>query len=512
MSSSARRISAAELAIVVGLALVTIVAASWRIGNPALWLDEHYSLAVAQESWSDMFGRFWGLDTHRPIYYALLKAWMSVFGSDAATARMLGVVLAGATVPVIWGLGRILGGQRIGLLAAALLAVSPLFIAQARELRMYPLFSLSLALTTLSLALIAMRGNSIGYWALFVVSAVLAFYAQATGLLIMPLAGLFLLILVVARLREPQILVGFGVASLLWLALALPGLWPAIFHTRDTLANFWIPAPSLTWVYSQFVGVYPYPAWAKPIIGIVLLAGFFLAWRNNKRAFWLLAVMVIGMPLMLLALSYIRPILIVRVFVWTSVIAAVVMAFAVSKLPKWPLAAAVAVIVALQVVTLLPHYPTQPMQTDLDMLASELETFDRQNDIMLIGPQSFEFNLRRNHPWLRDVDMRAFSYGDITDLSADMLWSELVLRSDAMTMPLEGSRLFLLHETNPKFPVPAEDNLDAALAALHRRGQVERVVDVGRVRLEILDISAQSLPGLPDGGTVPSSVESTARP
>ncbi len=488
MSCSAKAVSNTEIVIVSVCAGITFVAVTWRIGNPALWYDEHTSLAFAQESWTDLFGRLWAADAHRPIYYALLKAWMAIFGYEQGTARVLGGVLAVGTVPLVWGIGRVLGGTRVGILAAALVALSPLFIAQARDLRMYPLFTFTILLAVLAVAVILRRGGNPGLWLLFAGAAALAFYTQATGILIVPLVGLALVAMVMTGANDPRILIGFLVASLLWFILILPGLWPAIFHTRETLANFWIPAPSLRWAWSQITGAYPYPALSKPIIITALVAGFYAAWRAERRAFWLCLVLVAGTPVLLLILSFIRPVLIVRAFVWTTVLAAVVMAFGLATLSRRFCIAGLAFLVGLQILVLRPYYPAEPISTDIDRLAPELANFNVRTDILFLGLISFEPNLRRNHPWLRDADMRALSHGDRREVFHDLLWSDHRNRAEASTMPLIGSLLWLIWETDPLFAISPEDDVTAALDAIRARGKVLRSVNAGRVRLEIIGL------------------------
>src|SRR4051795_8294428 len=66
---------------------------------------------------------------HPPLYPTLL-AGMSVLGLDSVLAhRALGAFLGGATIVLIALIGRRVGGERVGLVAAAMAALYPLLVA-----------------------------------------------------------------------------------------------------------------------------------------------------------------------------------------------------------------------------------------------------------------------------------------------------------------------------------------------------------------------------------------------
>jgi len=80
-----------------------------------------------------------------PLHFVLAHLTLSVDSSPQAL-RWLSVVFALATVPLCYDLGRRLGGQMAGLMAAALAATSQLLTIYATFGRMYSLFAFSSAL------------------------------------------------------------------------------------------------------------------------------------------------------------------------------------------------------------------------------------------------------------------------------------------------------------------------------------------------------------------------------
>ncbi len=82
-------------------------------------------------------------DPHPPLYYLLLHPWQWLLGEDAWVMRFAGVVASVLSVAVLYQLSRrTLPSIAVSLLAATLLAVNPLQIWLAQDIRSYPFFTL----------------------------------------------------------------------------------------------------------------------------------------------------------------------------------------------------------------------------------------------------------------------------------------------------------------------------------------------------------------------------------
>ena len=98
--------------------------------------------------------------THPPVFFLLLRGWLSVFGESELNLRLLPLLFSVAAVGLMYMVARRLHGPRVALLAAALMAVSGQQIYFAQEIRSYSLIvALSLAMCVLMLA-IEQRGAS----------------------------------------------------------------------------------------------------------------------------------------------------------------------------------------------------------------------------------------------------------------------------------------------------------------------------------------------------------------
>jgi uncharacterized membrane protein len=112
------------LAVALGLRL-------YQLGEESLWNDEGFSVRDAQ--WPPQ-----GANKARFLYYLLLHFWMYLGTSDA-WLRGLAVLFGMGCVYLVYVLGYRLLGRSTGLVAASILALSPLEINHSQEIRMYTL-------------------------------------------------------------------------------------------------------------------------------------------------------------------------------------------------------------------------------------------------------------------------------------------------------------------------------------------------------------------------------------
>ena len=122
--------------------IVSVVVLLWP--RPPLWLDEAQSVAIARRSLPGIIDAL-RADGAPPLYYFLLHAWMSVFGSDDVAVRSLSVLFALAAVAVL----ALVAGRSLGWQGSALVVLftisHPFFVRYATETRMYSLVMLEIA-------------------------------------------------------------------------------------------------------------------------------------------------------------------------------------------------------------------------------------------------------------------------------------------------------------------------------------------------------------------------------
>jgi mannosyltransferase len=176
------------------LTLITLLAAGLRFHRLAartFWFDEGVSVGIARLDWYN-FGRIlWRREANMSLYYLLLRGWLH-FGRSEFLVRTLSVLLAVATVPLLYCLGRKLFDWRAGMIAATLLAVNAYHVRYSQEARSYSLtvlLAVASSLYFLKLLELPSRRNRTGY----VLAATAAVYAHFYSGLLTVAQGLSLL-------------------------------------------------------------------------------------------------------------------------------------------------------------------------------------------------------------------------------------------------------------------------------------------------------------------------------
>ncbi len=108
--------------------LVSLLLRVYQLGTESVWIDEHFSIVDARNL---------DLGT-RPLYYLLLHGWMQV-GQNDSWLRALSIPFGLGCVLLTYLLGRRLLSQSAGIVAAIMVALSPLFVGYSQQIRMYSL-------------------------------------------------------------------------------------------------------------------------------------------------------------------------------------------------------------------------------------------------------------------------------------------------------------------------------------------------------------------------------------
>ena len=139
-----------RLAVVAELVLGAVLG-SLFLGTHSLFLDESVSSTLATAPWHFFANTVSHREANMALYYLLLRGWV-VFGHGEIALRSLSVILAVGALWVVIMLARSLFGRRVALLAGLLLAIDPLYVQFAQDVRGY-----SLALLLVSAVLLLLR-------------------------------------------------------------------------------------------------------------------------------------------------------------------------------------------------------------------------------------------------------------------------------------------------------------------------------------------------------------------
>ena len=302
------RVPAFRLALFIAILAIAATLRLVEINSLPLWMDEAYSYWFSNLGWSYLWTEVPRFENHPPAYFLLLKAWRTFAGASEAALRLPSVLASLGSVVAVFSAGKILSeglnagqadrGWAMGLLAAALAALSQFEITYAGEARPYAFASFGIALMLAGALRILCDTpdrpdgtRSLPAAAALVLGMSVTLWSHSLGLVPAGLTGLFLIgWWAVARRGD-----GGAFLRLAAMAAAVTALcWPHFVNTISQLSRdysgFWIEAPSF---YDLFRITYraaglPGLPFGAPIEALVAAlgigAGLAGLWRLGRRA------------------------------------------------------------------------------------------------------------------------------------------------------------------------------------------------------------------------------------
>ncbi len=295
----------------------------------SLWYDEGFSVYLARMEVDEITART-AADIQPPLYYYLLHGWIRLFGDGERALRGLSVLFGVLTVPLVYAVAwRLFRSRLAGLLAALLVAVSPLHVWYGQEVRMYTLLTF-LCLLSSYLLLLAVEAGRIGsiaiLWAAYTLVNVTALYTHYFAFFVLAFQALYVLIVWLASGGRRLYLFLGGLASgVVTLLLYLPWLpelvtrfradvsyWPGQLKIHEVLVDIAISFVGGESV-SEAVGILLAAGYGLVLI-VCLLALLSQAVRSRqqdveRRPYPLLFLLLYLLvpPALILALSYNTP-------------------------------------------------------------------------------------------------------------------------------------------------------------------------------------------------------------
>jgi mannosyltransferase len=142
----------ARLRSLLPVAALTVLAAALRfstLGDQSYWNDEAVTVGLLRRGFFDMLSALPSSESTPPLYYVVAWVWAKVFGTGEVGLRALSALCGTAMTPVAYAVGAALATRRVGLIAAAFVATSPLLVWYSQEARAYALYALLGALSLL---------------------------------------------------------------------------------------------------------------------------------------------------------------------------------------------------------------------------------------------------------------------------------------------------------------------------------------------------------------------------
>jgi 4-amino-4-deoxy-L-arabinose transferase-like glycosyltransferase len=185
-------------------ALVLLIAFALRVfdlGAKDISADEAFGVMMIQQPFLDLWRT--GQDLHPPLYHAL--AWVVTrFAGESAFALRFAALIPGVlTVAVAVAITRRIKEWKTGLIAGALVAVSPALVYWSQDARLYTLLALTSAVSMWAFLRLSQRRRRID-WAIYLLATLAAMYTQYGAFWVIAAQNLFVLLGFVYPTRYPD--------------------------------------------------------------------------------------------------------------------------------------------------------------------------------------------------------------------------------------------------------------------------------------------------------------------
>ncbi|MDD5109028.1 MAG: glycosyltransferase family 39 protein [Candidatus Omnitrophica bacterium] len=251
----------------------------YHLGVRSLWFDEAYTIFNGQYL-ASVVSRLGALPDRYPSFLSDIPVyfWSLLSGRNEFTLRLFSVVFGIAAIWLIYKFGLKIFGQKTALIAAFLLAISPIHIYYSQELRPYSLILL-ISLGSALFLLKALEKGALAFWTGYVILNVLNIYLHYMTIFFLFAQVVFFLIFM--KDYKNQIRKWIFYNSVIFVLLA-PWLINSIILLKASLG------PDLyLWV----------PSWAKTIGAkniFFTIKNFSIGYNVEKQAYVFITVFLTG--------------------------------------------------------------------------------------------------------------------------------------------------------------------------------------------------------------------------
>lgn len=339
--------------------LITLLGALlrfWAIGSKSVWLDEAFSIWIANHPPAEIWAWLIQIDQHPPLHYVLLHYWQLGFGDLQGAVRSFSALCGSLAIPFVYCAATHIGSRRVGLVAALILAISPFHIRFGQEARMYALLTLGVAATLCFATHLLFAARTFGkkrwgiLWVGLVVAEAAVLWTHNTAAIFFPVAlngavGGFLLwgraVESTAGVDHPRFARQWLLAQAAVFVLWLPWLWPFVQQSIGVDSEFWIAPPtrdSIRWTFHNFNFFYlpkwvPFYGWWGRVYWAIAALAVVWIWRTPRRVLLLWAIFLLP-PILSLLVSLRRPIFYDRTLIWITLPYAILLALGVDWLAQ----------------------------------------------------------------------------------------------------------------------------------------------------------------------------------
>lgn len=283
----------------------------WRLGEMSLWKDELFSMLEAQKPLFQIFTSKTWFFGYNPVHYFFTHLAL-YFGKSEAIVRAPAVIFGLLTIFIIYKLGKEIFNQKVGLLSAFLLSISPLHLEYSREVRYYSFLIFFSSLTILFVYKMISEKKKNIWVILFALASLLNIATQPNALAVLMAEMMFLLAWLwwkkkflgvakkIGRRKAKETLVITGTILIL---IFLGSVFVKSFGELFAMAKFAPVMPPFAFLSSVLTSLGAGKGALFLYLGFFLW-GFWLSFREKKKEIVLLLLVLVLPPLLV---YFVRP-------------------------------------------------------------------------------------------------------------------------------------------------------------------------------------------------------------
>ena len=275
-------------AIVVG---IYIVARFYRLAAVCLDGDEIFSVGVSRQSWGALTAAARSDSIHPPLFYYLLKIWMSIGNDSLLWVRSLPALFSVLSVLPVFLLAREFRLRPVEINGTlGLAAIHPFLLFYSQHVRMYSLLMLC-ALTSLWLFHRALKSGTrsvmVGRYVNLTLANTVLVYSHYYGWLVVGLECWYLILWKREHLSRAILSVAVTFAAFTpWLFLAAKSA-----YAKGGLGSNleWIQKPrvgDLVWFFADLAGFSEFPEMGRRVVvalALLIVVTLWAAWVERRR-------------------------------------------------------------------------------------------------------------------------------------------------------------------------------------------------------------------------------------
>jgi uncharacterized membrane protein len=294
----------------------------WLQLSGNLYADEVWIIKTAVSPFPDFVQELKEDWVHPPLFHFLVRGWVYFFGLSDLSGRLVALTFGVLSILLIFWLGEWISGVRTGLVAAGLLALSPIHIYYSQYGRHYSLFVFFVLLSMAAFLKVYYQLDNRRYGIFYIFSSILLVYTHYFGWLIVFCQGFFFLFRRFNYFRHWVVLQAIVILSY------IPWIFLVAKFASETVSNqqlvphiswmerpsLWEPVRTLIW----FNGLLPIPH--QGVLSFLLLGGISLLslkgiFRKDKyreAILFLFSCVVVPFVLVFVVSRTVQPIWILR--------------------------------------------------------------------------------------------------------------------------------------------------------------------------------------------------------